>query len=324
MQRFQVRRVTIPYTDASERVISLVLDDTRRSTSDTLDEYGQLIRDPIEALQNNNDNFEPPEIIVIRSAPETDLGQEANRNELADPRGWVDGDGISHGIASGTTHERDDRGRIAIPSSSKNFWMLKPWIDPMLGDQKTEFQEAVSEQFRIDVSEVDDWLRSEEGLRDFMNGLEALRTRLRVEKKHRFNVTSLSLFSGPVGNFVDYDHCWHADGASGHSSSGAVGWLATGDAELRESGRRNRFLKHFQPESKGVGTFAPPHHGSHRNFHEDLLTSLDPVICIVGSGGRFKHPNRTVVEAIAKYGAKLIVADVGVGASLTEHVWAHY
>lgn len=100
------------------------------------------------------------------------------------------------------------------------------------------------------------------------------------------NKTSLCLFSGPgragpgtgtwrpsIGSI---EWGWHWRGRHYPHSlrenihRGAIGWLGTGDAELKPEAEAVEFLKHYECVVGDVFTFAVPHHGSAENICDVL------------------------------------------------------
>lgn len=49
------------------------------------------------------------------------------------------------------------------------------------------------------------------------------------------------------------------------------GWLLTGDAKLAQPKRRAQWKRFYSAVRQHVGALMLPHHGSHLNFHEDIL-----------------------------------------------------
>jgi|SRR5579871_1911745 len=116
------------------------------------------------------------------------------------------------------------------------------------------------------------------------------------------NVTSLSLYSGPIKpNNGRYEL---KEGRRPVNRAGAIlgtepGWLGTGDADLRDANRRHAFLAHYDALMPYVATMALPHHGSRYNFDEAILPE-NVSLCVVGvaSRGTYGHPHPEVVAVL--------------------------
>ncbi|HEV2292831.1 MAG TPA: MBL fold metallo-hydrolase [Tepidisphaeraceae bacterium] len=114
------------------------------------------------------------------------------------------------------------------------------------------------------------------------------------------NAMSMSLYSGPSGTVL-YDVRFalrRVDSEYRRSKDQRVGWLGTGDADLRRDLYRGEFEGHFARVLGNVGTFTLPHHGSIHNFHPTLL-ELGPQYYVVSSRtGNRHHPHRDVRRAL--------------------------
>jgi beta-lactamase superfamily II metal-dependent hydrolase len=108
--------------------------------------------------------------------------------------------------------------------------------------------------------------------------------------------------------------------ASGRSK---IGWLATGDADLKTKKRRAAFLRHYRKLLDHVVTLTIPHHGSEGNFDVELLTRVDPEFCVAAadSVGKWRHPGTNVVQAIASHGRFLSVVTSKEPSEVEEEVW---
>ena len=322
LEAFRPRLIVIPYTDIIDRVAAAIAHETDAATADF---FVDLILDPVEAMQRAfadlfGDNVTAPAIIVVNSTdnPPDEIAEDLEPQQTT---GWRRPDGSIAPIAPGQVTSSDDHGHIRVASSVGSYWLLKPWVDPMLATEKDQFRNAITAVFGILVAEVDTWLNDANHIRAVVDRLYDVTRHLR-DQRHRFNVTSMSLYSGPVGPFHFFELTTKDLVQRGNKLP--VGWLAAGDAELGESGRRSRFLRHYINEHGSVTTLALPHHGSRHNFHADLLTTFKPKICVVGSGGLYGHPHHEVKRAVSKAGISMVVADTGRSPALRELVWAHF
>lgn len=112
------------------------------------------------------------------------------------------------------------------------------------------------------------------------------------------NLTTLSLYSGLLQkNVVTEFRSSHGPWITNRHEH-RVGWLGTGDANLKTTTRRKAFLSHFNSLSEYTFTFALPHHGSARNFNTELLNC--GVLMSVSAGDRdpYGHPHTSVVNAV--------------------------
>lgn len=86
------------------------------------------------------------------------------------------------------------------------------------------------------------------------------------------NAVSMSLYVGPSRDSVW--HCRKSLRAGQEWPNAGPGWLLTGDAKLGQIGRRRSWLRFYAPLKERIGALMLPHHGSHLNFHEDILKAI--------------------------------------------------
>lgn len=136
------------------------------------------------------------------------------------------------------------------------------------------------------------------------------------------NLTSLSLYSGPVRT-ARHVHGFVGIGYPGYpwhmlldfpyhfrhfADDSRFGWLGTGDADLRSRRRRTNFLCHFRRALPHVLTMTLPHHGSNKNFHEELLVGGIPwFVASAGEVNRHSHPSGEVVDAVTAAGRRFVL-----------------
>lgn len=87
------------------------------------------------------------------------------------------------------------------------------------------------------------------------------------------NAVSMSLYVGPFRDGVCFSRKSLRAGQERHEAG--PGWLLTGDAKLAQVGRRNDWCTFYKPLKSRIGALMLPHHGSHLNFHEDILDIVE-------------------------------------------------
>ena len=90
------------------------------------------------------------------------------------------------------------------------------------------------------------------------------------------NEISMSLYSGPERRRPHRDDsdwlCAAAPAQIGYAmASSPVGWLATGNSKLGQSKRRKPWRNFFSTFSKQILILNLPHHGSSKDFHDEVL-----------------------------------------------------
>jgi len=334
-----VDTIVLPYFDMIDRLIGYARDATVDPAAIRNNFYRDFVVDPTAALSN----FEPRQILFVRSAgddspgapgldgtPET-LGPDifgVRRDErgpgwkLVGP-GTITGDSQSRAITSPpgpVVATIPDSIGIAMPSSGTRtgFWLLSPFIDPAIKWQRGVFKAALLRSLnhgrmlknQIKKLDFDVWLDDPVNRQDLIiNRVSDLSTAYEAVEKN-LNISSMCLYSGPLpdGTTRPQIHFgsfgkWSAEGDSG------IGWLATGDANLKVKKRRANFLRHYQKLLDEVVTLTVPHHGSENNFSEELLLRVDPCFCVVAADafGKWRHPGTKVLQAVASHGRFLSV-----------------
>jgi hypothetical protein len=144
--------------------------------------------------------------------------------------------------------------------------------------------------------------------------------------RHDRNLTSMSLYSGPVKTNDVIQMRWQGSqderfrpysfGVSGWN----VGWLATGDANLQRLPRRRHFRDHFRAIEPSLLTMALPHHGARGSFHLELLEMANLYFVAAGSQNRHGHPHPEVSESLAAAKGSLFVVNEQPWSELSESV----
>jgi hypothetical protein len=147
------------------------------------------------------------------------------------------------------------------------------------------------------------------------------------------NVVSLCLHSGPAKGAelrwnrpwsVPSEHrIWHL--LTGSLPSGS--WLGTGDALLEHDKVWSSFYSHFSQggvdRSHQWLTVLMPHHGSGSggNFNSKLLEgSVCTAVFSAGAFNKYRHPARSVLEAVSEKGVASVVVTESIRPGYFEHL----
>lgn len=330
-----VDTIVLPYFGVIERLIGYARDVTVDPSTARSAFFREFVIDPISALSQ----FEPRQILLVRSAgddspgsPDLDGSPDSSGPEIFGPvseetgptwkligRGTIQGVEMAGSLGPVVASVPDSIGvAIPSPSSKSGFWLLSPFIDPAIARQHSIFKTALlkalnhgkPESDRIKKKEFDNWLNDTDNRKDLLlNRVGDLSTAYEAVDKN-INVSSMCLYSGPLpdGSAKTELHFgrfgkWEARG------EGGLGWLATGDADLKVNRRRARFLHHYSKLLGEVVTLTIPHHGSDNNFNAELLERVEPCFCVVAADavGKWRHPGTKVLQAIASHGRFLSV-----------------
>ena len=170
-------------------------------------------------------------------------------------------------------------------------WILLPYVHPVESNIRTAFRDAI--MLELDLNNPD----SNTFAIALLDKLRSDRKRLIELYNDHFevgqNAVSMSLYSGPEGRGAPQESSqWlipaGRDRIGYHMQRSPVGWLGTGDSKLKQSARRKPWLNFFNPLSREIFVLSLPHHGSSKDFHEELL-GFDALRIAVATTIRDRH-----------------------------------
>lgn len=333
-----VDTIVLPLIDVADRLIAFARTAAEDPASAQSDFYRDLVVDPGEALGR----FQPRQIIFVQPGKRGDEAPDGEGRPLSPPdRPEVFGGDPGEG---GMTWKLAGRGRIAqlelltvqgingspftvmqlvihdtlaiVSSTSQGEWLLAPFVDPTITTHRKRFLEELARQCQVSESQLDVWLTVTANVRTLVTtDLKFLKAAYEaVTGKHKLNITSLCLYSGPApGSSKTLDRLHTGEFGCVHAyvtgPAIRIAWLATGDAALEDTKRRSDFFGHYGQLMQEVATLTLPHHGSYYNFHVDILNTINPRFCVAAadSFGNYKHPGSHVVKAVFSLPAVLQV-----------------
>lgn len=148
-------------------------------------------------------------------------------------------------------------------------WCFVPHVTPVSSGASAALEQTLEELLKRDPEKETLTQAFERKLHEatFILDLKA------AYKRHELgdaNAISMSLYVGPRHDIGGI--CWRKPLRTFLPDQDAgPGWLLTGDAKLAQVGRRAQWLRFYAPVRQHVGALMLPHHGSHLNFHRDLL-----------------------------------------------------
>lgn len=181
-------------------------------------------------------------------------------------------------------------------------WSLRPYVD--------KAEPRAVEDFMLCMEFALKWPRN-----SFRKRMADKATRRVVLRKHMRelsraygfafgdkNLTSMSLYSGPFAP-SKAGAVTFTPGLDGLACA-KVGWLGTGDADLRNPAHARAFERHFRNELPYVSTFVLPHHGSiHNNAPDHLISDAENwVVSAEPVHRHWQHPAPELANAVAKVG----------------------
>ncbi|RAK63310.1 MBL fold metallo-hydrolase [Phenylobacterium kunshanense] len=206
----------------------------------------------------------------------------------------------------------DTNGFEIVTAGESAAWILAPYVDVEVSAERQSFIHTVANLLGLSPHEF-------EQMASDPHFLLLLITNCREELAAAYNavanlnVTSLCLLSAPYE--VQAGSVWrlhrpNPTWAFGYVRRGQkVGWIGTGDADLKKLARRKAFLDHYAARLKQIATLLLPHHGSAHNFHEELLDRIRPMVCIAAADAfsTWQHPGARVIQAANSRGIPLWV-----------------
>lgn len=154
------------------------------------------------------------------------------------------------------------------------------------------------------------------------------------------NTTSLILYSGPVkedDTIINFYAYWRGNISTKQPlsnytlnpslNSNACGWIGCGDAPIGQKLEHlKEFTRTFSSFKRMTSTFAPPHHGSINDWHDDLLTGFGPSekdapICVFSANSlRWGHPSTKAILSANSVGSPTIVVTKDIRSRFTETI----
>ena len=191
------------------------------------------------------------------------------------------------------------------PGARALDWVLVPHVDPELQVDLTRFEAEVANVLGLPDLENLTTRQLADALRDAgqCKRLKGCYTRCFGANHNR---VSMSVYSGPNSDPMQ-QHWSRVPPFPLHflfRRKGAVGWLGTGDAELKDHQIRGAWERSYRKFLPNLSTLLLPHHGSDRNFSPELLQYQDLACCVASAGdpSQYSHPGVEVIESVRLQG----------------------
>ena len=188
-------------------------------------------------------------------------------------------------------------------------WLLLPHVDPAPKERLSTFSNAMRIALGLQPGQCLTSAILAEALRD-REKRKALRECYDEIIAGDHNRISMSLYSGPTKpkqtwrywgrNHPFFWFPWELEFPSLGNKMDAVGWLGTGDAALGMKKVRANWQNTYQSLDNQISTLLLPHHGSHLNFHRELLQFPNLKLCVASASNssQYGHPSGKVVATI--------------------------
>lgn len=327
IQNAAIKEVAIPFTTPRERFLHLC-----RSTFDRGNDYKQVVTDqysdfifaftadPAAAMRRvaqllESESREIVLTVIPRERDDKDEGQH---------------DFIQHVHIPTNRHNTND---IHHTSEGTPVWLFT--ASTLQGNADKLGAELIDSLIKQRIIKSESDLENSAKLQDIFKHED---TSSKIADTYRsiadknLNATSLILHSGPAHpeDSPAFHHMfWRGDHTHKfHSileihSPWATGWLGCGDANLNKTTKANLFEQLFWKQKLFSSTFAPPHHGSQRDWNQHLLDAFgypteSAPVCVFSADGLYKHPSPNVIADANSRGATTYVVTTDPKSRLTE------
>lgn len=251
-EKFRIKKMVVPYLSTDIRLYALA--DLATHGPKTWTEWSGFVTNPRQWVAERN---QETQIIEI--------SEEDDESPLTEPTVPEDGDGfsignnqISHSSNAGVFHER------------RLFWRFKFYVqsNPELA---RNIISAIEKNTQITESSLKDHLGDPKWIEKKWKVIADV---FKSQAGTNRNVTTLCMYSGPI-EFRPYyasSSCLRFGGITSwwFRSRRKIGWLGTGDAELKSPSHWEAFKTHFGQLLECVDTVTVPHHGSEKNYNAKL------------------------------------------------------
>lgn len=332
--RVEIKRFVIPLLDPMQRILLFAKNISRDPTatgpgSDPF--YRGLVIDPVAALRSLGLDGQAPEVIQV--AP-----QASPNVARVEPPGLIppkdvkafDPDSLIKVTRDGTQGFKAKVGRTVV-------WQWVPFVLEQARVKGSVFARTLKDLGAIgrkkdlnDPNVVKDLVYNKRD--DLIAAYDAATAA--AGKSFTRNLTSLMLYSGPsLGK--RYRAYRTAPDPVERAEHGAwnprPGWLGLGDTDLRAKKRVAEVNRVLRPYKALVGTFAPSHHGSKKDWDKDLLLGFDqngrhvPTF-VFGASGAYDHPDHGALLDINEFGGTTLIVGLAESSRWTEatHVYVEH
>jgi hypothetical protein len=332
--KFAVDTVMMPLVRMKDRLVAFAKSAAEDPASAGSAFYRSFIANPVEAMSR----FEPRNILLVRRGEGGSPGSGTRDDAPLDGDPGTSGEGRGYGwklVGQGTAEPAGaspaERRATIIPDTSgirvsgfddwEKAWLLAPFVDQSIALAKDGFLAKLAASLGLSEATLEVQLDDPNFVLDLLsNRANELKGAYKA-CHHNLNLTSLCLFSGPLG--AADAQSWHKLSHSGWSAEhahGRLAWLATGDANLNSEAKCDALLDHFAGHLEKIVTVTMPHHGSDLDFHERLLEGTSPAFGVVAADAikDWQHPGAVVTRALASHGALIVVTNSQIQTLLTE------
>lgn len=330
----RIDKFVIPMIPGRDRVLSLArqLSDGSFSPDDSglTQFYLALVTDPAGALTGiASARNEGVEVQVVSSS---DVPSDENAPIVGDwtvePLDLIAPADLP-GASVGPLLTRESGAVTIVSCNGEDVWEWRHEIAVEAGNVIEWFVKALAESGCIaGISDLEDHSVIEELVLRKRNDLVRAYSAAvaKIGRSFTRNMTSLMLYSGPpsTSRFRAYrSRSSILERAEIGAWNPRPGWLGLGDADLRAARRVAHVNSVFRSQKPLVGTFAPSHHGSKRDWDMTLMDGFSAVgdftpTTVFGASGAYGHPHGKVLREINELGGATVIVGTAQESRWTE------
>lgn len=236
---------------------------------------------------------------------------------------------------------------LELTQENKKMWTLAPYVNERTRENQEKFTNTLARHLDIEENEFIEKLKIPGYVFEILKNHDKILRETYKESlkgvsgscdKSVTNCSSIILYSGPsplnlnasIWEMHSYQRsleirdfslrerevCWARANQSEKTAitSTCIGFLGTGDSPLKDKQIREEVIEYYKEYSPLIYSMTLPHHGSIKNFDNDLLTKINPQLIIAtvnstppNTTTQIHHPDSNVV-AICSSGGRLFHA----------------
>lgn len=329
IQKAKVKELVIPYTTPEERFLYLVASQQARLSATNRTNDAPIDTFAITFTAN-------PENAVNELYQETDADRGETRVITVSSNSQ---NGRPNYVTQIITNANDPSNNQHFNSQDVSIWTIA--AHTLSNNAQSYGKKLINELINRGIISTNDDLTDPHALKRIFSvkqSISEITKAYRTIVGRNLNKTSLILYSGPSQplNTQTSDHIFWTEISTGNATSSTfsspiltynypyqAGWLGCGDAPLSSATNLSKFDSLFGDHKLFASTFAPPHHGSLRDWNIQLLSSFGypnetSPVCVISADGLHRHPDPYVISDIYSSGSIPFIVTTDTRSRLTE------
>lgn len=311
--------VVMPYHDEKDKLLFGAIGglNTNNKEDEYIDKYINFLRNPYHIWIKNNYSYNPYNKFNVNYAHNCDIGVNYKNSDFR--------------LNDNPRHKDYPLFTFQYNGTGLNWWLLAYSAHTenldLLWEKIYEDNPALK-NLNTNYLESQNFESAKKYILEIRKSLQKLRANDIVGDASFANLMSLSLYSGPIitseitydSNIVNeifkflklpylininvfqfYKYLYFRNEN--------VGWLHTGDFNLKDPNLYKDFISYYKEVMNMVGMFSLPHHGSENNFNNELLKLRNEHFIIIKSS-RVKL-DKIIEEEIKTHSKRFLIAQNG-------------